>query len=457
MKLFVFITFIGFPSLSLAQEESILVIHKVVGAFIKVDTLRGAKADSARAAMKKNSQKENLQSPINYSYKPVSQPVFKTEKDSVDYYSLMSQMAKPYLTPDSRDSLWQLGNQLVKNRTLRFEDRYLSDRDFTSLENIPNEDLPKAKNISVHNVNGKLPARLWLCESIEKLEILNCNVKKLPHQLSRFKKLKSIYVVNNLSKRPLRLSRNKTVTKLLFRGKGYSIPNRFAKIKSPEWLDLSGSGLTQFPVKALNCKKLKLLYLKGNEITLSEEKFKTNKILESIDFSGNKITHVSKEFSRLPNLISLNFNTNKIESVDSSLASLSKLSELSFYANKLKQIPDGVYKMQNLTELDLYFNQIERLDSRISNWKSMKILYLAHNRLLSIPETIGLLTNLNQLYLHNNRLSDLPVSVGEMRNLKILRINNNYFAGLPANIDHLVNLENFDLSSNQLRTLPENF
>ncbi len=441
----------------MCQDNVIFVLKKSGGKNI-IDTLKGIRADSARKVIVKQSvQSASNAGGINYSYKPVRQPVFKTTQDSALYSQLIMKFSHADLSPESRDSLWQLSNKILTEKTSRFDYKYVSDFAFSPLSNISDQELPSVKNVSIQNIKGRLPDKLWRCTSIEKLEILNSTITRLPRRLSRLKNLKSIYIVNNLSNRPLRLARNKTVTKLLLRGNSKSIPTQFKKLKSLAWLDLAGCNLKSFPIVALKNKNLKSLYLRANQIDFTNDKFLPNSCIESIDLADNKLTNVPVGISWLPNLISLNFNSNKIERVDPSLSTLSKLQELSLYSNNLKEIPDAVYNMKNLVELDLYYNQLEKIDDRITNWQEMRILYLAHNKIFSISDKIGELSKLNQLYLHNNRLSDLPNSLSDLKNLKVLRINNNYFAGLPTDIDHLVNLENFDLSSNQLRTLPDSF
>jgi Leucine-rich repeat (LRR) protein len=441
-----------FPLVAVAQNNSILVIQKKIGPFVRLDTLRGAKADSAREAMKSNPQ-ESVRSRVSYTYAPVAEPIFSSRTDSLSYMALTDLLWKKELPQHTSDSAWHELEKLMK-LVARYENRYKSDRLFKSLDDLPEADLSSIKNISVRGAKGKLPDKLWKCTSLERLEIINGAVKRLPRKLAKLKSLESIYVVNNRTRKPMKLSRNNTLTYFLFRGSPAATPVGFQKLKSIVQVDLSGCGLNSFPLAVLKCKSLKNLYLKSNNITLKENISPAHDSIESIDFSGNLITSVPGIFHRMPHLVSLNFNANRVESVDKSLGQLQYLSELSFYANRLKEIPEALFELKNLADLDLYFNEIEKIDERISQWPHMQVLYLSNNKLFSLPENIGKLKELRALYVHNNRLSALPEGVSELKNLAVLRANNNYLSGLPAHLDQLSQLENLDLSVNQLRTLP---
>lgn len=452
MKILTLFVFAVLPFAGTAQNNSIFIIQKKIGPFVRLDTLRGSKADSAREAMKKAPQ-EPLRARVTYTYAPFAEPVFASKADSLSYAMLTDLLWKKEMSKRTSDSAWQQLEKLL-TRVTRYENRYKSDRLFKSLDDLPEADLASIKNVSVRGAKGKLPDKLWKCRSLERLEIINGSVKRLPRKLAKLKKLESIYAVNNQTRKPMKLARNNTVTYFLFRGSPAAVPVGFHKFKSLSLADLSGCGLSSFPLTVLKCKSLRNLYLKSNLLTLKENISLAHDSIESIDFTGNLITSVPGNFHKMPHLVSLNFNANQVESVDKSLGQLEHLRELSFYANHLKEIPEALFELKNLAELDLYFNEIEKIDERIARWPQMQVLYLSNNKLFSLPENIGELKELRALYIHNNRLSALPEGTSQLKNLSVLRANHNYLSGLPPHLEQLTQLENLDLSENQLRTLP---
>jgi Leucine-rich repeat (LRR) protein len=384
----------------------------------------------------------------------ISQPVFQTVQDSVDYYSLETILADQSLIPEKRDSLRNLYLRIGFENVASYRKIYRGSPGYKPLTSIPDSELATTKKISIYKVR-RLPNKVLRCVAAEELEFVQTSIKKLPRKLNRLS-LKTIRIYDNNGRSSFMLVKNKSVEILLVRGTNpRNVPVRFERLENLRSLDLSMTGLEEIPKSIFNVKSLKLVKLGGNKITLNNYQFPTNTTLQALDLSGNQIATIPSSIGNLSGLISLSMNNSKVEKIEDGIGELKKLTQLAFYKNNIKALPHGIYNLSELKEIDLYHNEIERLDEEISNWKSLEILYLSHNKLIALPENIKLLTNLRELYAHDNRISYIPDELNKFEKLKVLRVNNNYLMALPTSIGSLASAQNIDLSNNKLREIPE--
>lgn len=385
------------------------------------------------------------------------QPIFKNVADSIEYYGAFEKIRKFYevmgrSTDKQRDSLsasakyWvdrqeRLKEGIVGHRWVYFPSHPL-------LNEVALENRYSVTAITLTKMT-KLPPELFLFKNLAQLELIDCQISKLPRKLAKLKKLDHVAVYTNRSGKRLKLAQNKTVKTLVIGSA--QLPKSYRSFKALHRLDLSRNNLTDFP-NIKGCQKLKELSLRDNQLTL-ENLREQSTVLEILELQKNKIRVVPAAIAQFPHLKRLVFNYNPIESVTEKLAQLTQLEQIGFYSNQLKEMPEALYNLSSLKEIDLYYNQIERLDTRAGNWKKLEVLYLSNNKLISLPDNLGELNNLRELYVHNNRLSSLPDGLAQLTNLKILRINSNYLPAVP-HLERLEKLENIDLSNNQLHTFP---
>lgn len=393
--------------------------------------------------------------PGHFAYAPSMKPVFKTVADSAQYQQLQQWMSMSN-PPIARDSIWPMFVRLM-NRATRYKPVYQGERDFKNLSEIGDDELGTATRISIQ-ITSKIDKRILKCHQVVALELVNTSVRKVPSWLNKLDSLKSIRVVNNQSRRPLKIGRNKQIQTLVIRGdRPDALPKRYAQLKNLKTLDLCGTKLQQIPSSVFACKRLQSLILKGNFITLNNYAFPVQKSLDRLDLSANQIKVVPGSIGNLTALTKLVFSYNDVETIEPGLSRLANLTQFSLYSNNIKTFPEELYELRNLRELDLYFNEFERLDNRIENWQQLEILYLANNKLIAVPETIGKLKNLREVYLHNNRISSLPEGITQLPHLRVLRVNKNGIMALPDSINQLQLLENLDISQNRISSLPEGF
>lgn len=386
-------------------------------------------------------------------------PVFKSKADSTAYYKNQSAMLQysPLAAKRTRmDSLWSIQQNILRNGILGWRYVYRPDKSFLQFSDLKIQSDPAAvKKLSISDFDGrKLPRELFNCTNIEELELINTRIDKIPKQLNRLTRLRSIEIYNNHPQKRLRLSRNTRITFLRIRSdQPGRTPISYKKFKALDSLDLSRNFLTIFPVIDKN-KYLRQLVLSENNLTLERLKLKPNESLQALFLRKNKIQVLPSEIGKLEGLRKLSLNLNEITTLEDGIAGLQKLEELSLYQNKLTAIPKICYQLPRLKVIDLYYNQIQRIDEEISNLKALEILYLANNRIHTLPDNIGDLRNLGELYLHHNHISHLPASLSQISTLRVLRINDNSFADFPDPILSLRNLENLDISRNRLQSLP---
>jgi Leucine-rich repeat (LRR) protein len=391
-----------------------------------------------------------------------SVPVFNNRTDSIEYANLQVAIQDTFKRERTAESAQELDSLFklqfaLREKIIGYKTIYTPDKTFTSYEDLFSGKVNPVTvtKLSLSGGYTKIPKNIISCTNLEELELVNTNVKKLPKSLARLPKVKSIYVYNNETKRPLKLGKNDVTKELLLRGmEADALPKSYKKFSSLEELDLSRNiGLTSFPDVYQN-KKLKKLNLLENNLTLTDLKPIPHTSLIELNLQKNKIQKIPDAIGDFTALKKLSLNYNEITEVNENIGALTELEEMSFYHNKLKSIPSGIYDLLSLKTIDLYYNEIERVDPEISRLKNLEILYLSNNQLVSIPDDISELTNLRELYLSNNRLFMLPASLGALKKLTILRVNDNKLSDFPDFIFDLPVIENIDISANNISVIP---
>ena len=339
-------------------------------------------------------------------------PIFKHKKDSVDYAALeaiLGPLIKKALEEqdfEELDSAFRARRKFFEGKEFINRTVFTQDRNFThyqDLDQITNKD--SITRISMLGEGRrKLPRNLYRYKNLADIELINFKLRKVPRRL----RVKTVTLYNNFPRKPLKLSKNSTITYLAIRGdEDGMLPKRYDRLRKLEALTLSRNNLKSVP-----------------------------------DFEG------------CTSLRTLSLNNNSIEEIGSGIEKLTNLESLSFYKNNIASIPDFLYKMRSLKVIDLYFNHIKVVSPAVANWKKLEILYLANNDLYSLPDEIGELTNLRELYLHHNKLSNIPVAIGNLTSLNVLRINNNGMIEWPEGLSNIKSLTNLDCSFNNFETLP---
>lgn len=395
--------------------------------------------------------------PNTYGEGPyTTRPVFPSPKDSADYAALEAAMKDPTVTSNSAkfDSIRWRFMSMPYEKASHYRKVYRGTNGFTRLETLEEQELTKVKKVSIYKAK-RIPKKLYRCKSVEEIELVDCQLKRLPGKLRKLN-LIEVRVYDNRAEGNLKLSKNKSIERLLVRGPNpMNIPTRFDRLNNLRSLDLSMTGMEQIPTSIFKLDSLKMIKLGGNKISLTNYQFPKNSTLRVLELGANNISIVPSSIGNLTSLVSLTLSGNKIEVIEPGIGNLQKLTQLTFYKNKIKALPKDIYKLSNLREIDLYYNELEKLDEEIAGWQKLEVLYLSFNKLISLPESISSLKNLRGLYVHDNRLSNFTSGLDKLSNLKVLRINNNYLMAVPNSISNLSAIENIDLSNNSLRDVPD--
>ncbi|GGA85707.1 hypothetical protein GCM10008015_28040 [Flavobacterium palustre] len=152
----------------------------------------------------------------------------------------------------------------------------------------------------------------------------------------------------------------------------------FIKSKNITKLDLSNSGLKEFPKEIFELKNLRKLNLSNNNIKAIPKEISNLKLLEVLDLSNNRITNFYAKICELKKLKSLNLNNNKISSIPKQISNLKKLRNLSIANNKITALPEEFSCLDNLNSLNISKNLLTEFPNPIYFLKNIESLWITN-------------------------------------------------------------------------------
>ncbi len=218
-------------------------------------------------------------------------------------------------------------------------------------------------------------------------------------------------------------------------------------------LDLSYTGVTDFPESISQLNNLKIFSLNGNGLKKIPEWLYNFEKIETLNFNANEIEIIPDWLPDLP-LKELGLSNNKINAIPLSFKRLDNLKTLKLQNNSFTNIFDGIGKLSSIEYLDISSNKIYELNDEIRQLSQLKTLYLRDNNIDVFPEWIGQLQNLKHLNLSANNIRAVPKELGELINLTYLDLSYNEIQELPDEIGNLVSLSSLDLSNNAIKRIP---
>ena len=208
-------------------------------------------------------------------------------------------------------------------------------------------------------------------------------------------------------------------------------------------VDLHKCNLTEFPMKLLKFKDIKVLDLSYNKIISIPPEIGQLVNLQVLNLSNNNLTSIPPELGQLVNLQELDLSYNQLTSIPTEIGQLTNLQVLSLYRNKLTYIPPEIGQLVNLQVLNLSWNKLISVrDADIGKLVNLKELCLSHNELTSIPKELEQLVNLQYLYLAVNQLTSIPPELGQLINLHYLILYDNPIEYFPPPIQRLLDRQN---------------
>lgn len=335
--------------------------------------------------------------------------------------------------------------QLV-NGTKRLKDYQFHDR----------LDTLKELNLS-HAGLTEIPEFVYSATAMEVLILDYNDIKKLPKELGTLPNLKRIYWrANKLDTYWwIRIQQIKGIEKLDISNNLLTrLPMGVKNLKELEELVVDENFLGEIPINRLSkAKTIKTVsFNKSHDLSIGSGDYSKLDFIEVFKVNKSGIETLNPTFYQMAGLKELQLQENHLETITSGISNLKNLKKLSFYKNQLVSLPDDLFEM-DLQVIDLYYNKLEVIPESIGNFTALEVLFLAHNRIYSLPESIGQLVHLEEFYAHHNRLSVLPSTLNNLSKMKVARVNDNYLTEFPTQLLDLKNLVDLDVSNNQLTTL----
>ncbi|KAM9325660.1 volume-regulated anion channel subunit LRRC8B [Gastrophryne carolinensis] len=228
----------------------------------------------------------------------------------------------------------------------------------SSIPRIPpvvTEMLPFLEKLSVNNEGNRLLILISLKKMINltSLELINCDLERIPH---------SIFSLTELREIDFRGNNFKTVEEII----------SFQHLQKLTCLKLWHNSIAYIPLQIGALANLEQLYLNHNNIEMVPlQLFLCNK-LRVLDLSYNNLTFIPEEIQLLKNLQYFAVTKNRIETLPDGLFKLSKLQCLLMGKNSLTSLSPKVGDLTNLIKIELLGNHIETLPPELESCQSLK-------------------------------------------------------------------------------------
>ena len=172
---------------------------------------------------------------------------------------------------------------------------------------------------------------LDLADSLEILNLSNNQLKSLPDEFGKLKKLKIVFLSNNRFEQvPEVLSQCPNLYMVGFKSNQITTISAQALPPSVRWLILTDNRIEQLPTSIGQLSKLQKLMLAGNKLRSLPEEMAACRNLELIRLSANQLTQIPSWLLNLPRLSWLAYAGNPFcdSSIDASLALKRSLSSI---------------------------------------------------------------------------------------------------------------------------------
>ncbi|MEE6511221.1 hypothetical protein FKM82_017691 [Ascaphus truei] len=243
----------------------------------------------------------------------------------------------------------------------------------SSLSRIPQvvtDMLPSLEKLSVNNEGDRLIILISLKKmaNLASLELINCDLERIPH---------SIFSLSELREIDFRGNHFKTVEEII----------SFQHLHKLTCLKLWYNSIAYIPLQIGALPNLEQLYLNHNNIEMMPlQLFLCNK-LRVLDLSYNNLTFIPEEIQFLKNLQYFAVTKNSIEMLPDGLFKCNKLQCLLLGKNSLQSVPPLVGDLTNLIKIELIGNQLESLPAELEACPSLKLgsVIVENNVLHTLP------------------------------------------------------------------------
>ncbi|KFO53663.1 Leucine-rich repeat-containing protein 40, partial [Corvus brachyrhynchos] len=275
-----------------------------------------------------------------------------------------------------------------------------------------------------------VPEEITVLQKLERLDLANNDISRLPYTLGNLPQLKFLALEGN----PLRTIRRDLLqkgtqellkylrSKIQDDGPG---PNEEAPV--PAMTLPSQSMVNTHAITTL--KLLEYSDKQAAEIPAAVFDAVGTNPVATVNFSKNQLREIPPRLVELKDSVcdvSLGFN--KISSVSSELCLLHKLTHLDLRNNVLTALPEGMEALKRLHTINLAFNRFKVFPSVLYHLPALETILLSNNQVGSIdPVQLKEMDKLGTLDLQNNDLLQVPPELGNCENLRSLLLEGNPF------------------------------
>ncbi|XP_053549900.1 volume-regulated anion channel subunit LRRC8B [Bombina bombina] len=243
----------------------------------------------------------------------------------------------------------------------------------SSLPRIPKvviDMLPSLEKLTINNEGNRLMVLICLKKMINltSLELINCDLERIPH---------AIFSLTELREIDFRGNNFKTVEEII----------SFQHLPKLMCLKLWHNSIAYIPLQIGALSNLEQLYLNHNNIEIVPlQLFLCNK-LRILDLSYNNLTFIPEEIQLLKNLQYFAVTKNSMEILPEGLFKCNKLQYLLVGKNNLFSLSPLVGELMHLIKIELIGNQIEFLPPELESCQALKLnnIIVENNVLRTLP------------------------------------------------------------------------
>ncbi|XP_056354100.1 leucine-rich repeat-containing protein 40 [Oenanthe melanoleuca] len=275
-----------------------------------------------------------------------------------------------------------------------------------------------------------VPEEITVLQKLERLDLANNDISRLPYTLGNLPQLKFLALEGN----PLRTIRRD----LLQKGTQELLKYLRSKIQDdgpgpseePPVTAMTLPSQSKVNIHAITTLKL-LEYSDKQAAEIPQAVFDAvgSNPVATVNFSKNQLREIPPRLVELKDTVcdvSLGFN--KISSISSELCLLQKLTHLDLRNNVLTALPEEMEALKRLHTINLAFNRFKVFPSVLYHLPALETILLSNNQVGSIdPVQLKGLDKLGTLDLQNNDLLQVPPELGNCENLRSLLLEGNPF------------------------------
>ena len=230
------------------------------------------------------------------------------------------------------------------------------------------------------------------------------------------------------------------------------IPTSIRRCKHLKDLNLEGNNIRHIPRWIMELDSLEEINLNFNQLRLTKSDIRHLSKMKQLLIGGNNIKKLPKNMGRL-HCEGMNLGKNKLNTLPKSFSKLNCIKTLIFYENEFEAIPEVLADFKNLKHLDFYKNKITEIPDFVGNMENLQQLFLSFNNIETIPDTLRNLKRLKYFYIHHNELHFLPIWISEMDSIERFGVGFNHLLELP-DLSRMKSLKDFDCENNLLERFP---